>query len=88
MSDAEASNDYEMTTIEGGDLEWWQICYDALPDSKKADLKKYRVTIIYKTETVEFFLKKKESGMILGGGHGRCVVEKSSRSVSELYFSR
>lgn len=88
MSGVDASDNYEMTTVEGNDLTWWQICYDALPDNKKTDLERYRVTIINKPDTVEIFLKKKESGMMLGGGHGRCVIDRSSKKVLELYFSR
>lgn len=74
--------------VDGAVLEFWAVCYENLSQQKKAEIRDYRITFSDHDDRFEVFFKRKSTGMVLGGGHGKCVIDKVTRQVREMSFGR
>lgn len=91
MSDEDLKNDLassDLVVVDGAILEFWAICYENLSEQKKMEIGDYRITFSENNDRFEVYFKRKNSGMVLGGGHGKCVIDKATKQVRDMSFGR
>ena len=77
------------TTVSGAYLEAWNAFerYSHTQDYQ-IDLKNYLITFQEDEESILIFFTAPRSDLVLGGGNGKCIINKSSMTVESCSFAK